>query len=193
MDTFSLFWDYLHVSPKYLPALVDNVSNTFLYYICLCTLMLLLSWNFLKHHSNTKPPAPAESKTKKKTQTKGNFDISPEDEVIFQSTVSQEEIEAEIAKNTPGTYIPLDPSNMKKQINDFVGTRNKDDLIQRVKRSRQQLRNKVATEMSDEDKINEAMVQQQQMAKIFSLLKDNEDKFGKMTKDDLKQQMKLYE
>ena len=113
--------------------------------------------------------------------------------MTFQSTVSQEEIEAEIAKNTPGTYIPLDHSNMKKQINDFVGTRNKDDLIQRVKRSRQQLRNKVATEMSDEDKINEAMVQQQQMAKIFSLLKNNEDKFGKMTKDDLKQQMKLYE
>ena len=159
--------------------------------------MLLLSWNFLKYNANTAAPlaSPGESKTKKKNQARRNFDISPEDEVIFQSTVSQEEIDKEIAKNTPGTYIPLssDHSNMKKQINDFVGTRNKDDLVQRVKRSRQQLRNKVATEMTDEDKINEAMVQQQQMAKIFSLLKDNEDKFGKMTKDDLNQQMKLYE
>ena len=31
------------------------------------------------------------------------------------------------------------------------------------------------------------------MAKIFSLLKENEDTFGKITKDELHNQFKLYE
>ena len=109
--------------------------------------------------------------------------------------MSQKEIEDQIAKNTPGTYIPLDHANMKQQINDFVGTRGtgREDLVKRVKRSRQQLRKKLETELTDEDKANEAKAVTDQMAKIYSLLKENEDTFGKMTKDDLQNQLKLYE
>ena len=35
------------------------------------------------------------------------FDISPSDEVTFESSVSKEEIDEAISKNTPGSYIPL--------------------------------------------------------------------------------------
>ena len=35
------------------------------------------------------------------------FDISPTDEVTFKSSVSKEEIDEAISKNTPGSYIPL--------------------------------------------------------------------------------------
>jgi len=89
---------------------------------------------------------------------KGSF--GPSDEVTFTSSVSQQEIDEQIAKNTPGAYIPLDPRDMKRQINALVGDDNgsrgtKEDLVQRVKRSRQLLRKKIETEMTDEDKVTE--------------------------------------
>ena len=100
---------------------------------------------------------PAPPKTSQES-FKGSF--GPSDEVTFTSTVSQEEIDDQIAKNTPGTYIPLDPKDMKRQINALVGDDNgsrgtKEDLVQRVKRSRQLLRKKIETEMTEEDKASE--------------------------------------
>ena len=46
------------------------------------------------------------------------FDISPTDEVTFESSVSKDEIDEEISKNTPGSYIPL--LGMGTYINDVL-------------------------------------------------------------------------
>ena len=113
--------------------------------------MLLLTWTSIKKNKKISPPT--------KNQFNGSF--GPEDEVTFTSSVSQQEIDEQIAKNTPGTYIPLDPNEMKRQINALVGDDakgnrgTKEDLVQRVKRSRQLLRKKIETEMTDEDKATE--------------------------------------
>ena len=153
MDILYFFVDYLSISDKYLPALLCNVSSTLMFYICLCITMLFLTWTSLKKRTNL----PAPPKTSQES-FKGSF--GPSDEVTFTSTVSQEEIDDQIAKNTPGTYIPLDPKDMKRQINALVGDDNgsrgtKEDLVQRVKRSRQLLRKKIETEMTEEDKASE--------------------------------------
>ena len=39
------------------------------------------------------------------------FDISPEDEVTFESSVTKDEIDEAVRKNTPGAYIPLSSKN----------------------------------------------------------------------------------
>ena len=154
MDILYFFVDYLSISDKYLPALLCNVSSTLLFYICLCITMLLLTWTSIKKRTNLPTPP---TKTSQES-FKGSF--GPSDEVTFTSSVSQQEIDEQIAKNTPGAYIPLDPRDMKRQINALVGDDNgsrgtKEDLVQRVKRSRQLLRKKIETEMTDEDKVTE--------------------------------------
>ena len=154
MDILYFFVDYLSISDKYLPALLCNVSSTLLFYICLCITMLLLTWTSIKKRTNLPTPPPKTSQA----SFKGSF--GPSDEVTFTSSVSQQEIDEQIAKNTPGAYIPLDPRDMKRQINALVGDDNgsrgtKEDLVQRVKRSRQLLRKKIETEMTDEDKVTE--------------------------------------
>ena len=40
------------------------------------------------------------------------FDISPEDEVTFESSVTKEEIDEAVRKNTPGAYIPLSSNDI---------------------------------------------------------------------------------
>ena len=158
MDFLYFFVDYLSISDKYLPALVCNLSSTLLFYICLCVTMLLLTWTSIKKRPNGSSSLPQPPKSD--NQFKGSF--GPEDEVTFTSSVSQKEIDEQIAKNTPGIHIPLAANDtiMKRQINALVGDANgsrgtKEDLVQRVKRSRQLLRKKIETEMTDEDKATE--------------------------------------
>ncbi|XP_035695999.1 cilia- and flagella-associated protein 251-like [Branchiostoma floridae] len=46
--------------------------------------------------------------------------------------------------------------------------------------------------MTDEDRAAERRIQQEQLAAIFKLMQDNEDKFGVQSYDDVEEQMKLY-
>ncbi|CAH1274223.1 Hypp5277 [Branchiostoma lanceolatum] len=46
--------------------------------------------------------------------------------------------------------------------------------------------------MTEEDRETERRIQQEQLAAIFKLMQDNEDKFGVQSYDDVEEQMKLY-
>ncbi|XP_019642060.1 PREDICTED: trans-Golgi network integral membrane protein 2-like [Branchiostoma belcheri] len=46
--------------------------------------------------------------------------------------------------------------------------------------------------MTDEDRETERRIQREQLAAIFKLMQDNEDKFGVQSYDDVEEQMKLY-
>lgn len=131
---------------RYVPAILANTSTSYLFYIGLSVVMIVITFT-----SNKKSDQKSSSK---------NFDISPEDEVIFESKVTQEEIDAAIKKNTPGTYIPLsrkDGDAAKGQIDEFLDrSGDRADLIARVKKARQTaIEKKIKDEMSEEDLNNE--------------------------------------
>ncbi len=51
---------------------------------------------------------------------------------------------------------------------------------------------KLEEEMTEEQKLNEREVQREQLKSIFNLLKEQEDKFGIGSVDQMEQQMKMY-
>lgn len=62
-----------------------------------------------------------------------------------------------------------------------------------VKRAQQRsLEKSIETEMSEEQRATEREIQSQQLAAIFKMMKEQEEKFGETTMDEIKDQMKLY-
>lgn len=62
-----------------------------------------------------------------------------------------------------------------------------------VKKAQQRsLEKSIETEMSDEQRAAEREIQSQQLAAIFKMMKEQEEKFGETTMDEIKDQMKLY-
>lgn len=57
---------------------------------------------------------------------------------------------------------------------------------------RRVLEKTVEKQMSEEQRQAEREVQSQQLAAIFKMMQDQEDKFGQTTIDEIKDQMKLY-
>ena len=93
------------------------------------------------------------SKKPKKPKSSQHFDIGPDDEVIFESSVTKDEIDEQVKKNTPGTYIPLDNRDPKGQLQAFLGDEsNKADLVARVKQARQAaIRKKIEDDMTEDE------------------------------------------
>lgn len=66
-------------------------------------------------------------------------------------------------------------------------------LMSRVKKARQRaIRNAVEREMTAEDKLREQMAANQMLARVYSVMKENEEVFGDTKFDDVKSQMDLY-
>merc|ERR1712021_72757 len=87
--------DFINI--KYLPAIFSNISTSLIVYLCLSILIIFL----------TRSKWPTSGDGNNSTPKHSGFDISPTDEVTFESSVSKEEIDEAISKNTPGSYIPL--------------------------------------------------------------------------------------
>ena len=87
--------DSLNISPKYLPALLDNVSPTLVFYVSVSLAIFLICWASERIRN-----APQMGDDKTKLKRSNGFDIAPDDEVTFKSSVSKEEIDAHVAKNT---------------------------------------------------------------------------------------------
>ncbi|XP_047498576.1 matrix-remodeling-associated protein 7-like [Penaeus chinensis] len=60
------------------------------------------------------------------------------------------------------------------------------------KAQRRALERNIETHMSDEQRLAEREAQSQQLAAIFKMMKEQEEKFGETTIDEIKDQMKLY-
>ncbi|XP_069982966.1 matrix-remodeling-associated protein 7 [Penaeus vannamei] len=60
------------------------------------------------------------------------------------------------------------------------------------KAQRRALERNIETHMSDEQRQAEREAQSQQLAAIFKMMKEQEEKFGETTIDEIKDQMKLY-
>ncbi|XP_042889259.1 matrix-remodeling-associated protein 7-like [Penaeus japonicus] len=60
------------------------------------------------------------------------------------------------------------------------------------KAQRRALERNIETHMSDEQRKAEREAQSQQLAAIFKMMKEQEEKFGETTIDEIKDQMKLY-
>lgn len=178
------------VDTKYLPALLANISSSLVIYIGLSILVIVLTLSIWSNPVDSTPKA---------SQPSG-FDISPEDEVTFESSVTKDEIDEAVRKNTPGAYIPLSSKASEEQIESFLrgaGDENGHDsgtLAARVKKARQAaIRKKIESEMTEDEKLNEQEVQRQQLEKIFSLLNKHESNDnGKMSQEDLQNQLKMY-
>ena len=93
-----------NISPKYLPALVSNVSPTLLFYIGISLVIFIVCIYPERKSVKTKPPLRKKQKDEKPTTT--GFDIAPDDDVIFKSLVSKQEADAETAKNS-SKHIPM--------------------------------------------------------------------------------------
>ena len=95
-SSFTFFLeDSLNISPKYLPALLDNVSPTLVFYVSVSLAIFLICWASERIRN-----APQTGDDKTKLKRSNGFDIAPDDEVTFKSSVSKEEIDAHVAKNT---------------------------------------------------------------------------------------------
>ena len=55
------------------------------------------------------------------------------------------------------------------------------------------LRKQIEQDMTEEDKKTEQEMQQEQLAKIFSLLKEHESTFGKTSEEEFQRQLKMYQ
>ena len=55
------------------------------------------------------------------------------------------------------------------------------------------LRKQIEKDMTEEDKKTEQEMQQEQLAKIFSLLKEHESTFGKTSEEEFQRQLKMYQ
>jgi hypothetical protein len=53
-------------------------------------------------------------------QKSKHFDVAPDDELIFESLLTKEEIAEKVAENCSGSYIPLRSKNPTGQIDDFL-------------------------------------------------------------------------
>lgn len=129
---------FTRISSRYVPAILANVSSSMLVYVGLSVVMVAITVN---------------SKKPKKPKSSQHFDIGPDDEVIFESSVTKDEIDEQVKKNTPGTYIPLDSSDPKGQLQAFLGDEsNKADLVARVKQARQAaIRKKIEDDMTEDE------------------------------------------
>ena len=66
-------------------------------------------------------------------------------------------------------------------------------LAARVKKARQAaIVKKIEADMTEDEKLNEQDVQRKQLEKIFSLLNQHESDVGKMSENDLQNQLKMY-
>ena len=84
------------------------------------------------------------------------FDISPDDEVKFESSVSKEEVDEAVKKNTPGTYIPLVGNANAEQIESFLKGAGDETLAARIKHGKQTaIRKKIEAEMTEDERLNE--------------------------------------
>ena len=84
------------------------------------------------------------------------FDVSPDDEIKFESSVSKEEIDEAVKKNTPGTYIPLVGNANAEQIESFLKGAGDETLAARIKHGKQTaIRKKIEAEMTEDERLNE--------------------------------------
>jgi len=179
--------DFINI--KYLPAIFSNISTSLIVYLCLSILIIFL----------TRSKWPIAGDENDSTPKPSGFDISPTDEVTFESSVSKEEIDEAISKNTPGSYIPLLGNASEEQIESFLrgaedeSGRDSGTLAARVKKARQAaIVKKIEADMTEDEKLNEQDVQRKQLEKIFSLLNQHESDVGKMSENDLQNQLKMY-
>ena len=92
ISTLTYIWEEIsNISPKYLPAIIANISPTLLFYLCISIAILLIT---------------VINYPQSQDQRSAGFEIAPDDEVRFESLVSEEEVDAQIAKNS-SRYIPL--------------------------------------------------------------------------------------
>jgi len=69
----------------------------------------------------------------------------------------------------------------------------KGSVMSRVKKARQRaLRNAVERDMTADDRLKETMAANQQLARVYSMMRENKELFGEPSFDDVKSQMDLY-
>ena len=96
-------------------------------------------------------------------------------------------------------YILFSGNASEEQIESFLrgaedeSGRDSGTLAARVKKARQAaIVKKIEAEMTEDEKLNEQDVQRKQLEKIFSLLNQHESDVGKMSENDLQNQLKMY-
>ena len=84
-------------------------------------------------------------------------------------------------------------SSSPKKENQVEEPKKPDEIIGRVKKARQKvIKAKLEEDFGPEDEEKERKAEEEQMNRIYELLKTNEDKFGKTSMGDLKRQLALY-
>lgn len=89
----------------------------------------------------------------------------------------------------------------KEYITDDLSDVNLDDLqegrgnlMSRVKKARQKaIRDAVEKEMTEDERLREQRAASEMLARVYSVMKENEEVFGNTSFDDVKSQMDLYE
>lgn len=171
---------------KYWPLLLENSSTTFFTLISVCVTTVICTVIYTNYYCSNNP---------------GNrLEISPDDEVTFDSVVSPEEIAEETLKHTGKKHVPLNKQHPEQHIDSFLGDDHDSEedeedshLVGRVKRAKHEaLRKKIEQDMSENDKQTEAEIQSKQLANIYSLLSEHESTFGKMSFEELQGQMSMY-
>jgi len=190
------FLTYLHCSLDFLnlnniPGLevgghLDSVLNSlpFLYFSIILLSFAVAFWGYL-----------------------GFWKISGDDKVQIGSHLNTEEpIDSSVDKATElgednENSDPLNCNSLGREyITDDLSSVNLDDLaegrgslLSRVKKARQKaIRNAVEKDMTEDERQREQRAASEMLARVYSVMKENEEVFGTTSFDDVKSQMDLY-
>lgn len=87
----------------------------------------------------------------------------------------------------------LGPGDIGVQADPRESPSRQGSLISRVKKARQRsLRNAVERDMTADDRLKESMMVTQQMARVYTMMRENKEMFGNTSFEDVKTQMDLY-
>ena len=122
------------------------------------------------------------------------------EEPIITLTNSSENMETELDRNCENSDSVNCDVLGKEYITDDLSDVNFDDLpegrgnlMSRVKKARQKaIRDAVEKEMTEDERLREQRAASDMLARVYSVMKENEEVFGNTSFDDVKSQMDLY-
>jgi len=172
-------------------AFTENISITAVGLISASLVTAVLTWILTKDNvSNQATPSILDNTKSVGNSTSQNIQKEGVD-------LSGSNLRNRRGNGNKTTTMGVESSNLNKNMSQENENQTKDpssqSTISRVKQAKHAAISKAITEKLTKEEIEEEKrIQREQLAKIYSLLADNENEMGKMTYEELQSQMSMY-